>query len=281
MARKRWKKRLLFFLMALILLPVLLLGWARYIEPHLLLVSHLKADTGQTGAQCRVVFFSDTHFSSSYGKEEAAALAQKINQLKPDIVLFGGDFLDSYARDQQTLELDAICEALDSINAPGGKFAVWGNHDYGGGASRVYPELMEQCGFTLLKNEYITLEDYSVTIIGCDDVMLGSRTMQQLPEDGNFHLVLAHEPASLGLLDGSAEGIMLTGHTHGGQIYLPFLTEQVLPPGSDGYIRGLYAQEETQLLSNGLYVSRGIGTTHLPLRLFNPPEIVELGLSPT
>lgn len=58
------------------------------------------------------------------------------------------------------------------------------------GASRVYPELMEQCGFTLLKNEYITLEDYSVTIIGCDDVMLGSRTMQQLPEDGNFHLVL-------------------------------------------------------------------------------------------
>lgn len=74
---------------------------------------------------------------------------------------------------------------------------------------------------------------------------------------------------------------MLTGHTHGGQIYLPFLTEQVLPPGSDGYIRGLYAQEETQLLSNGLYVSRGIGTTHLPLWLFNPPEIVELELSPT
>lgn len=92
-------------------------------------------------------FFTDTHFGEDKPVDSAKQLAERINQLEPDLVIFGGDLLDNYARDREQMDLELLREQLSGINAPDGKYTVWGNHDWGGGAARIYQEFMESCGF--------------------------------------------------------------------------------------------------------------------------------------
>lgn len=72
---------------------------------------------------------------------------------------------------------------------------------------------------------------------------------------------------------------MLFGHTHGGQVGIPWIARRILPPGSGGFVRGLYALDDAEH-SAQIYVSSGSGTTRLPLRLLSPPEIVCINLQP-
>ena len=224
-------------------------------------------------------FFTDTHFGEDKPVDSAKQLAERINRLEPDLVIFGGDLLDNYARDWEQLDLELLREQLSGINAPDGKYAVWGNHDWGGGAARIYQEFMESCGFQVLKNESLLLEKYQIQILGYDDYLTGDLE-GQLPyfAEGVFPLLVAHEPYTAELLFNLPEqALMLSGHTHGGQVGIPWIARQILPPGSGGFVRGMYALDETEE-SARVYVSSGIGTTRLPLRLLSLPEIVCIDL---
>ena len=103
------------------------LAYARWVEPSLIRTDSYSVTAQLSVEPCRVAFFSDTHFGKNYSGEKASAVAKAVNACEPDIVIFGGDLLDNYARDKNELDLDLICEAFASIEAPGGKFAVWGN----------------------------------------------------------------------------------------------------------------------------------------------------------
>lgn len=276
------RKRRWIWVLFWIVLAALVAGlYARFVEPNLLVVRRLSFQAQGIAADCRVVFFTDTHFGEDKSVDSAKQLADRINQLEPDLVIFGGDLLDNYARDREQLDLELLRQQLSNIEAPGGKYAVWGNHDWGGGAARIYQEFMESCGFQVLKNESLHLEEYQLQLLGYDDYLTGDLE-GQLPafSEDVFPLLVAHEPYTAQLLSGIPErALMLSGHTHGGQVGIPWIARRILPPGSGGFVRGLYALDDAEH-SAQIYVSSGIGTTRLPLRLLSPPEIVCIDLQP-
>lgn len=243
-------------------------------EPSLLVKTTYTVQAPSDVKECKIVYFSDTHLGNLYDQEHLSRIVEKINSQNPDIVVFGGDLLDNYARDQEILDLDFIKSKLKAISPDSKKYAVYGNHDYGGGASRVYSDLMENGGFTLLNNTSLYLEEFNIQMTGFDDYLLGNTDpeLYQSREDA-FTVLLSHEPDVAQLISMPQAGLMLSGHSHGGQVTLPFLTQYSLPTGATKYIKGHYP--DCGISENiSLYVSKGIGMTVLPFRFLNPPEIM-------
>lgn len=279
-SRKRKKRRWAGFLFLLIAAPFLLAGYARYVEPYMLITRTVTIEATKHVPECTIVFFSDTHFGKDYSEKNIERIVKRINRSEPDLVIFGGDFLDNYARDREELDLEYIGAELSKIEASYGKFAVWGNHDYGGGAVRVYQELMTDGGFQVLENESCLIEELNMKVFGYDDYLLG-RTEESLYQIQSqyFNLIAAHEPVVADLIENTGDNLLLTGHTHGGQVGIPAIREKVIPKGSGGYVKGLYTKEEIGTKSSlQMFVSSGIGTTLYPVRFLNVPEIVEIHL---
>lgn len=260
----------------LILILCILLIYAHFVEPSLLVKTTYTVQAPSDVKECKIVYFSDTHLGNLYDQEHLSRIVEKINSQNTDIVVFGGDLLDNYARDQEILDLDFIKSKLKAITPDSKKYAVYGNHDYGGGASRVYSDLMENGGFTLLNNTSLYLEEFNIRMTGFDDYLLGNTDpeLYQSREDA-FTVLLSHEPDVAQLISMPQAGLMLSGHSHGGQVTLPFLTQYSLPTGATKYIKGHYP--DCGISENlSLYVSKGIGMTVLPFRFLNPPEIMVL-----
>lgn len=231
-----------------------------------------------TDTTIKVVQLSDTHIKAEFKADRLSKFVAKINQENPDIVVFTGDLYDNYANYQSD---DAVIQQLAAINASTAKLAVWGNHDYGGGAVRQYETIMAAGGFQLLKNENTTLpleNGKQVFISGLDDAMLGQSSLPDVSEmvGADYRILVSHEPDIAAEHVGEGFDLMLAGHSHGGQVNLPFfpsinkLAVQTTNH-AETYSSGLY-----QLGDNGettLYVNRGIGTTHVAARFGVVPEI--------
>lgn len=274
---KNKSKRLFLFLLIWI---VLIACYSRYIEPELLVVKEITVETGLDIKKCKVIFFTDTHFGILYNEKHIERIVEMINGQDADIVIFGGDLLDNYARDKEILDMKYLQEELSRIEAKDGKYAVFGNHDYGGEAIRIYKDFMNNCGFYVLDDETVFLEKFNIEIIGFDDYLLGQTeaNFYSIPSD-NFHLIVTHEPVTSKLIESNGENFILSGHTHGGQVSVPYFTKKILPNGSDQFIKGFYdMQDITSDISVQMYVSSGIGLTKYPLRFFNIPEIIEINL---
>lgn len=265
--------------LAAVLCAVLcLVGYARFVEPNMLTVKSFSVDTRLPIRDCRVVYFSDTHFGRFYDVAHAAAIVDGINALDADVVVFGGDLIDNYARDVGDLDLDALRAELGRIQAKAGKFAVWGNHDYGGGAVRIYQDLMASCGFEVLDDESRTLDDYGIELVGFDDYLMGQTDPSAYAVQGDaYALMVSHEPLLAQLVTTASEGYLLSGHTHGGQIGVPGLTSLILPDGSGPFVKGAYTAQDIGTESPvDMFVSSGVGMTKYPLRLFNVPEVIAI-----
>lgn len=258
-------------LAVLLAVVVLAVFYARCVEPDMLVVKEITVETDKDVGECKIVFFSDTHFGCLYDQKHVEEIVDTINGRKADIVVFGGDLLDDYSRDREILDLDYLRRQLGRIEAGEAKYAVFGNHDYGGGATRVYRKLMEESGFRLLVDETDVLEKYNIEVIGFDDYLFGATdsAFYHIPND-RFHLVIMHEPVVSKRMEAKGDNFALSGHTHGGQVSVPYLTEALLPKGADRFVKGLY-QDPVRM-----YVSSGIGLTRYPFRLFNVPEIIEI-----
>ncbi|MCU9808093.1 metallophosphoesterase [Paraclostridium sp. AKS46] len=259
---------------------LLIFSYARYIEPSMLRVKNIDLKAKDI-KDCRIVFFTDTHFGKLYSQSNIDKIVKKINNQNPDIVIFGGDLLDNYARDYSLLDTDSLQKSLSKIEAKYGKYAVFGNHDYGGGASRVYEKFMSGGGFKVLKNESSYINDLNLNIIGYDDYLLGNTKKSDYKiEENKFNLVVTHEPDVVELMTSSSENFILSGHSHGGQVTIPFITDKILPVGAHKYVKGLYSEKNVGINdSTKMYVSSGIGMTSIPLRFLNPPEIVVFNIS--
>lgn len=277
---KRLVKSVFVLIMCIGLLGVSIWGYARYIEPNLLIATKYEVEVPEDVAACRVVFFSDTHLGRLYPEENLEKLVEKINEQAPDVIIFGGDFFDHYARDKEILDVAYITDCLAAIKAPYGKYAVYGNHDYGGGADKVYQQMMTQAGFYLFNDSNVFIEGLNLRIIGFDDYLMGY-TNQELYtlKSETYNIILSHEPDVADFMRIPTEGMVLSGHSHGGQVRLPILTESVLPRGAKKYVRGYYPNTG-QDKDLPLYVSTGVGMTVYPYRFLNIPEIMVLDLKP-
>ncbi len=267
----------------MILLPaaiILVLCYSRYIEPELLILKEVTVETDMDIEKCKVIFFTDTHFGELYHEKHVKKMVDMINERKADIVIFGGDLFDNYGRDKEILDMNYLQKELDRIETKEGKYAVFGNHDYGGGAFRIYEDFMNDCGFHVLVNEYIPLEKYNMEIIGFDDYLLGQTESDFYHIQSNaFHLIVTHEPITSKFIEGFGDNFVLSGHTHGGQVSIPYFTKKLLPKGSDQFVKGFYTTQNMNTENSvQIYVSSGIGLTKYPFRLFNIPEIIEVNL---
>lgn len=263
-----------------IIIVVCIFCYARFIEPNLLVVKTIDIESEKEIKPCTITFFTDTHFGKYYDVNHIDDIVEKINQTNPDIVIFGGDLLDNYARDRDSIDFDYLSKQLQKIKANAGKYAVWGNHDYGGGAVRMYEQFMTSSDFKVIKNEIVEIDDYGINLIGFDDYLMGMKdsSLYKINND-SFNLIASHEPIVSQLLEGNGDNVMLSGHTHGGQVNIPFLTSKHLPEGSGQFVKGFYDKEEFNTsISLRMYTSSGIGMTRYPYRFLNTPEIIKINI---
>jgi uncharacterized protein len=251
--------------------------YANRIEPSLLEINKLEirhALIPNSFNGMKIVQFSDTHLGFHYNINQFKKLIAKINQLEPDLIFFTGDLLDEPNKYD---EINKIAPILQQLNATIGKFCIYGNHDHGGYGSEIYRNLMELSNFTVLLNESVLIKQKDgrfISLLGIDDRMLGKpnleSAMKQVPED-SFKLLLSHAPDVAD--EAFAYGVhwQLSGHSHGGQVKIPFVGALVIPPFAQNYPEGLYSIGGVNPLS--LYVNRGIGTTRLPFRFMAKPEL--------
>ena len=268
----------IFLLISIIGLAVVC--YARYIEPHMLQEKYITIKSDQVtdkAENLKIVVFGDTHFSDYYTTKEFNKVLDAIEKMKPDIVIFSGDLIDHY--DIYSEDVSIISEELSEIQATYGKYAIFGNHDYGGGAENEYESIMESGGFTVLKNEYYAIDELGIAIIGIDDVLIGygDPTIASWGRPDYFNIVLSHAPDVIDDVQDYNVDLMISGHTHGRQINLKFFDEYILPPYGKKYIHGLY--EFSNERKSQLYVNSGIGMTKLPFRFLSPPELTCITLT--
>ncbi len=218
-----------------------------------------------------IVHLSDLHLEKLGAREEK--LLDAVNEINPDILVVTGDFVNTRKA------LDDCIQLINKFRAKYGKWGVWGNYDH----LHLTPTDMEKIDvesdvvFLNNKNQKIKIRQENIWLVGVDDPFSGrdnlSRAIDGIPKD-DFKILLSHSPVIIKQADRHRIELVLAGHTHGGQIYIPLFSHLVVKLlGGGGFISGLYRISQTQM-----YVTRGIGRSILPIRLFSPSEITVIKL---
>lgn len=263
----------------LMLLLVIVGIYSTYIEGKLLIAKRYGVTVNENGENnIKVVQFTDAQLGEFFSLDQLQKVVDKINKEDADIVVFTGDLIDNASQYKEVFE---ISEVLGQIEANIGKYAVYGNHDYGGGAVKYYNGIMEESGFEVLVNESKTVDlgYQKINIFGADDVLMGDYNTEETMigiSNEDVNLLLIHEPD---LVDDFKEypiDLVLAGHSHGGQVYIPFYGPIVRNELAENYTKGFYNIDNEK---NGkLYVSSGLGNTKLPFRFFNVPQIAVINI---
>lgn len=270
-----------FLLLTTFTLATILVGsylYARYIEPNLLIVNREKLESSYLQAPLKIVFFGDTHLGEFNDNDQLDRIVAKINAENPDLVIFTGDLIGSSG--DFTVNPEAIAQSLGQIQANYAKVAVIGNHEYALLDQYNYEDLMAAGGFTVLVDDWLDITELNVRLLGLDDVYRGNpdTTLTDEALDGSYNILITHEPDIVDKMASDQVQLVLAGHTHGGQISLPYLTEKILPANGKKYVKGLFSigsEGQTKL-----FVTKGTGMTKLPFRFMNVPEIVAIEVSP-
>ena len=262
------------------------LGLAFYsgeLERHWLEITHLEMPLPGLPAAfdgMRVAQLSDIHLDEYTEPQFLHHVVDTVNDLEPELVLLTGDFVSAFPGSTKFARGAAwhCAELLDRL-ACRARYAVMGNHDVLVGKEAVM-EALAAHAITVLDNDHVAIERGAERwwLAGVDDPLTGEPDPDiAIPEEirhlKNEPVVLmCHGPDYADTLikepSGQAVNLMLSGHTHGGQVRLPFLTHFRLPPMGRKYVQGSF-----QVGPIHLYVNRGVGTVEIPFRLACPPEI--------
>lgn len=229
-------------------------GWAAAVEPRRLEVTRHDLSAGAPDP-LRLVHLTDLHVDSLSAGYAARVLAS-VQALEPDLIVITGDTVTAPL---QADEVQAARALLDRLSAPLGVWACLGNHEAWSGPEAL--EAFEEV--TLLRGRSAALPGTNLVLHGVDD------WEAPLPASGpGFDLLLCHYPAVLPRAAEAGHELVLAGHSHGGQVRIPLLGPLWLPPGCDEFEQGWYASGATRM-----YVSRGVGTSVVPLRFACRPEL--------
>ncbi|MBS1813040.1 MAG: metallophosphoesterase [Acidobacteria bacterium] len=229
--------------------------------------------------QFKIVQLSDVHHSSFVSEGEIITAAQRVNELNPDLVVLTGDYV-SHSPDF----IPGCARALGHLRAKHGVYAVLGNHDHWTDGALMRAAL-EAHDIRVLCNEHVRIEQggAKICLAGVDDMMVKLDDMKAALANTFRHetrILLAHNPALIREAARAGVDLMLSGHTHGGQINWKLLVPRKetavsrwLHRPSRKFMRGHAVLGNTQL-----YVNRGFGTVVVPLRYGCTPEITLLEL---
>ncbi len=254
-----------------------LAGYAGWIEPRRLVVRQVELTPPHwppalDGLRLGVV--SDLHAGVPHvGLAAVGRVVDALNAQAPDVHLLLGDYLDSSQLLRRPVAPDALAAELGRLRAPRGTIGVIGNHDWREAGDRMW-RAMDHAGITVLEDE--ATERGGLWIAGLGDMRHRNPDVPAALADIPPHapaIVLSHDPDMFPAIP-SRISLTLAGHTHGGQVAIPLLRRPMLPSRyGERYARG-------HIVEGGrhLYVTHGVGTSGLPLRLFAPPEVVVLTL---
>ena len=270
-----------------------LLGTSQYgvwVEPHLLQLKRVRIPVRRLPSSLdgfRIVYLSDFHLYPHTQIEFIQEAVEMANDLKPDLIALGGDFVTAERSSPQRRgeEIGELAPVLARLNARYGVFANLGNHDHwkgdrnGDPTQNVIRQGLEKSGIPVLVNNGITLAvgRERIYLAGVDDgwVRLNDlpRALEKHP-GGVTTIVLMHEPdfADEFQKDGRID-LQLSGHSHGGQVRFPLIGSPFCPPHGKKYDMGLYRVGEMWL-----YTSVGLGVT-APIRFNCRPEVTEVTLT--
>ncbi len=213
----------------------------------------------------RLVHLSDIHHSPFTSLEHISRAVKVANRLKPDIFVLTGDYV---SHDSEYIA--PVAEVLGKLESEFGTFACLGNHDHWTDAELV-TSLFRREHINVLVNEgfRFTMREASFWLSGVDDYMVGKTDLRSALH-GSFpdemKLLLAHNPVIVRQAARFDVDLVLSGHTHGGQVKLRNEDKRILP--NRRLQNGLHRRRDTQI-----YITRGIGTVVLPIRYQCPPEI--------
>jgi uncharacterized protein len=223
---------------------------------------------------------SDIHFQEFTEASFVQHVVNVVNQLRPDLVALTGDFIsDGPFPSSYTEERIGRCgEMMSSIQSPL-RYAVLGNHDALVNSAAMTLAL-ESNGIPVLANRYLPIERGSQRfwLAGIEDACIERPDLSAAIPGASLRqnepvILLGHEPDYADIVARHAVDLMLSGHTHGGQIRIPLMRPHFLPPLGEKYVEGLFSIGPMQL-----YVNRGIGTVALPFRFNCPPEVTLITL---
>jgi predicted MPP superfamily phosphohydrolase len=279
------------------ILAILALAYSYFIEPRRLVVNRQTIaikNFDKTFDGLKIVAISDIHGGSNGADvEKIRHVVELSNAEEPDIVVLLGDYVSQdHTRQPVTsrpllMPMNEVADGLAGLTAKYGIFAVLGNHDGWYGDDRVSKEL-ERVGFRVLRNEIAPIEKdgHVLRLLGLTDHLhitswneFSSEVRQVTANDrqtGDL-IILEHSPDVLDILNvtktfGDEFKLMLAGHTHGGQVWLPILGAPIVP-SSYGQ---KYAAGHVYDGGRDMFVTTGVGTSILPFRFMVPPEIAVL-----
>jgi len=263
------------------------LGYGTYCENKRLEISRVTLEYKGLHPELsglRIVQLTDFHAGPFISFETIAEVVSAANALKPDLMILTGDYVN-----HNPAYIHGCASLLDDLKAPAGVFGVYGNHDHYTGIGAM-KEAFSKTHLSMLSDGHGAARGLEgrLNIIGAEDPVSGWATDAQfstlarissLLVPGQFNLLLSHRPGIFKTTQGWNVPLTLSGHTHGGQVIVPAIGGRGFSLASlfVTYTHGLY--ESNQDSQVRMYVSRGIGTIVAPVRLFCPPEIVEITLA--
>ncbi|MDD2181362.1 MAG: metallophosphoesterase [Bacilli bacterium] len=282
------KKKLLTFLGIIILLFLLIFAYAYFLGTKGLIVNEIKITNNSLPDNFhgfKIIHISDIHYGRTVDVKKIKKIVDKINLLKPDIVLLTGDLLDRSIK-LSDIQTEELIDNLKNIDVSIDKYAISGNHDYDYDI-KSWLSIIENSDFINLNDKYeliYNLGNVPIVVNGMSSNLHGELTVKEklkpfndLMSDNDivdidrvkpvYNIMMMHEPDYINDFERNQFNLILTGHSHNGQVRLPFIGALVKPVGAKEYYDEYYKLENTDL-----YISGGLGTSILDVRLFNKPS---------
>ncbi len=209
----------------------------------------------------KVVQISDIHYGTTINETNLKKLVTKVNQLKPDIIVFTGDLVDQSINTTDKIKAE-ITVNLSKLEATIGKYAIASQEDMN---NNDFNDLISNSGFVFLNNESKLVyndDEEPLELVGFND------SKSHIELTSNYKIALIHEPDDTDDIINNNYNLILAGHSHGGIIRLPFVGGLIYLDGARKYHDDYYSINNTKL-----YISSGLGTSNINFRMFNQPSI--------
>lgn len=265
-------------LLVFIFLATSLLLWARFISTSGLVIKEYGVSSSDLPASfhgLKIVQLTDIHYGRIVGEKGLAHIVKEVNLLKPDIVVFTGDLVDKDTKLTSSIK-NIVIKDLNAIKALYGKYAISGNHDFD---FKEYKQIITDGGFIDLDNRYDLIynsENGSIFIGGLPSSIKGSpdigKVMSYYDDVKNtvlpkYKILIMHTPDTFDDAKQYDFNLVLAGHSHNGQVRLPFIGKLYTPKGALKYFDPYYKIGNTDF-----YISGGLGTSEYNFRFFNKPS---------